>query len=155
MNACCTFDNLPSLGQAFDGRDFVSLGLDGEFLAGINRRPIQQHRAGAARRAVTTFLGAGQAGIIPQGVEQGHARFELKFHFLAVDLQRHRHRAGAENSLGVDLFQFRGHRRGLRGHRRHRRGAQSFQKCPAGKGTRAGCVRIIHNFPKWDFTAFS
>ena len=69
-------------GQSFDGGDFMALRLDGEFLAGINRQVVQQHRAGAAGRAVAAFLGAGQAGIIPQRVEQRHARFQLKFEFL-------------------------------------------------------------------------
>jgi len=83
--------------------------------------------------AAAAFLRAGESGIIPQRFEQGDARFELKFYFLAVDIQRHRHSARPDDFFRVDFLEFRRHRRRLCGGGSDRRGAKSFQKCPARK----------------------
>ena len=114
--------------QSLNRRDFVALRLDGEFLAGINRQVVHQHRAGAAGRAVAAFLRAGQAGIIAQRVEQRHARLDHQIEFLAVDCQGHRHRAGADGFLRVGLFEFRRDGLHLGGGRRGRDRAEAFEK---------------------------
>ena len=145
----------PVLGQPFNCSNLVTLRLDGEFLAGINRLVVEQDGASPASSAVAAFLGAGQAGIIAQRVEQRDTRLQLELEDFAVDLERNGHRAGANHFFGIDLFQFLRHGGGLRGHRRDGRGPQSFKKCPAGKGTRAGCFRLIHKLIKWSLIAFS
>ena len=114
--------------QSFDRRDFAALRLDGEFLAGINRQVVHQHRAGAAGRAVATFLRAGQAGIIPQRVEQRHARLQHELECFAVDFERDGHRAGADDFFRVGFFEFGRDGLDLRGGRRGGGRAEAFKK---------------------------
>ena len=62
---------------------------DGEAETGINTPAIDQDRAGATLAVVAAFLGAGQAEVFAQGVEQRHPWLQLQFVFFAVDLQGH------------------------------------------------------------------
>ena len=59
--------------------------------AGIDAAAIHQNGAGAALAFVAALLGAGQPQTVPQGVKQGHARFDTQMVAFAVDGQRDRH----------------------------------------------------------------
>jgi hypothetical protein len=56
---------LAGRGQAFDGGDLAPVGLHGEHGARFHRLPVDEHRAGAAIRGVTTHVGPGQAKSLP------------------------------------------------------------------------------------------
>ena len=55
--------------------------------AGVDAPPVHVHRAGAALPVIAALLGAGQAEILAQRVEQRHARFDLQLVKLPVDFQ--------------------------------------------------------------------
>ena len=56
--------------------------------AGINPRTVHQHRAGAALAMVAAFLGAGQAQMFTQRIQQRGPCVHPKRMVLAVDGQR-------------------------------------------------------------------
>ena len=88
MNAVLHRVQLVAVGQAFDGRDLGAGVHDGEGEAGVNAPAVDQDGAGAALAVVAALLGAGQAQVLAQGVEQRDARLQLQLVLLAVDLQR-------------------------------------------------------------------
>ena len=55
----------------------VALVHHGEGQAGIDAPAVHQHRAGAALAVVAALLGAGEAQVFAQGVEQRGARIEF------------------------------------------------------------------------------
>jgi hypothetical protein len=61
--------------------------------AGIDATSVHVHGAGATLPVITSFLGAEEAEIFAQRVEQRHARFDLELMDLAVDFQLDRNRA--------------------------------------------------------------
>ncbi len=73
-------------GQTFDGGDRLALGFHRQIEAGPHGNPLQQDRAGPAGPVVTTFLGAGQAQVLPQGFEEGAIGRNGDFVLVAVDL---------------------------------------------------------------------
>ena len=97
-------------------------------MAGINRGVAQQNGARAAARAVATFLRAGEAGIIPQRVEERDARFKEKLNFFTVDGERHGNGVRADDFFAVDLVEFRRDGLDLRRGRRGRDGAEALEE---------------------------
>src|SRR5690348_12339668 len=55
-------------GEPFDGGNVVSLGLDGQHRAGIDRLAVNHHRASPAGGAVTNLFGAGDRQPVAQGI---------------------------------------------------------------------------------------
>src|SRR3954454_4821014 len=55
--------------EALDGRDLAAVRLDGEVGAGLDRRAVDEHGAGAASRRVAADVDAGQTGA-PQPVDE-------------------------------------------------------------------------------------
>jgi hypothetical protein len=106
MNAFCTGVQLVRRADAFDRRDLMAFGFDGEHRAGINRFAIEQHGAGAARRAVANFFRAGDVEPIAQRVEQCNARLDVQSFVLPIDLECDGQFSGTANARIV----FRGFR---------------------------------------------
>src|SRR5947199_8204710 len=88
---------LVALHQALDGRDATTLRFDGEYRAGISRLAVNDDRASAAGGAVTDALRPREVEVVAQGFEQRDARLDFRLHRLAVDGQRDRDFAGAED----------------------------------------------------------
>ena len=66
-----------AVGQTLDGPDLATLGLDGEIGAGAHGRAVHQHRAGAAHLDVARALGALEAELLPQDVEEQAVRHDV------------------------------------------------------------------------------
>ena len=78
--------------QALDGRDLDAVGLDAEQRAGLHRRAVVEHRAGAAARGIAPDVGAGEAQVLAEHVHQQHARLDVEGVGGAVDGDRDFHR---------------------------------------------------------------
>ena len=76
------------LGEAFDGGDLLALDARGERQARQHAAAVDQHRAGAALAMVAALLGAGQADVLAQRVEQRGPHVERQLMALAVDAHR-------------------------------------------------------------------
>ena len=76
MNAACIGCSASPSRQALDGGDLVPVVHHREGQAGVDAPAVDQHRAGAALAVVAALLGAGQAEVLAQRVEQRHARLE-------------------------------------------------------------------------------
>ena len=61
---------LVAFGQPFDRGDLAALVHHGERQAGVDAPAVDQHRAGAALAVVAALLGAGEAEVLAQRVEQ-------------------------------------------------------------------------------------
>ena len=73
--------------EAFDGDDRpVGAGCS-EVQAGVLAHAVDQHRAGPALAVVAALLGAGQAGMLAQRIEQRHARIEAQRVLAPVDVE--------------------------------------------------------------------
>ncbi len=81
---------LPQLpaSEAFDRSDPRPVGGDREREAAIRPPALQEHSASAALAVVTALLGAGQAELLAQDVQQRGARVDRYAALLAVDAQR-------------------------------------------------------------------
>ena len=64
--------------QALDGRDLAAVGLHGEHGAGLHGHAVEQHRAGAAVGGVAADVGAGEAQVLAEQVDQQQARLDLR-----------------------------------------------------------------------------
>ena len=73
--------------QALDGGDRLALHRHRQGQAGQHSASIDVHGAGPALALVATLLGAGQAEMLAQGVEQGGARIERQAMVASVDDQ--------------------------------------------------------------------
>ena len=71
--------------EALDRRDLAALAGDGERQAGEHAAAVDPDGARAARALVAALLGAGEAEVLAQRVEQADARLELEDARLAVD----------------------------------------------------------------------
>jgi hypothetical protein len=72
--------------QAFDG-GHAGAGLhDRQGEAGVDPPAVGQDGAGPALAVVTALLGAGQAEVLAQGVQERHPRFQLQLVSGAVDV---------------------------------------------------------------------
>src|SRR2546423_7279304 len=71
--------------HALDRLDLVAVGLDSEERARLDRLAIHVHRAGAALAGVAADVRAGQAGHVPEVVDQEESRLDLGLAVPAVD----------------------------------------------------------------------
>ena len=85
--ASCSGSSSPSRGQALDGQDVGAVGLDRQHQAGVDRAPVDEHRAGAALAHDAAFLGAGQADVVAQHFEQRVMDGHVELARAAVDGQ--------------------------------------------------------------------
>ena len=79
--------------QPFDRGDVITFVLHGQRQARIDAPPIDEHRACAALPVVTALLGAAEAQVLPQRIEQRRARIQRRLGWLAVDDEAHLHGA--------------------------------------------------------------
>jgi hypothetical protein len=79
-------------GEALNGGHGGAVGLDREDIARLDRPAIQVDRAGAALRGVAADVGAGQAQLFAQELDQEGVGFYLRVNGLAVDRQADRNR---------------------------------------------------------------
>src|SRR5688500_15826933 len=77
--------------QPFHGHDRPAVALARSDQTRIDRLPVHQHGAGAALALAAAFLGAGQAQVLAQDVEQALPRRALDGTRGAVDLDRKLH----------------------------------------------------------------
>src|SRR5207245_6640343 len=73
--------------QALDGRDRSALDLDGEEQAAQLRLAVDEHRAGAALAQLAAVLGAGEAEVFTQHLEQRLVAGKGQLDGVAVDAQ--------------------------------------------------------------------
>ena len=73
-SACCSGCSCAAGGQPLDGDDVAARRLQRQHQAGVDRRAVHQHRAGAAVAVAAALLGAGQAEPVAQQLEQRVAR---------------------------------------------------------------------------------
>ena len=78
MAPCSTNASLDGMehapcGQALDGDHLPPVGLVGQHQAGVDRLAVEQHRAGAALPGAAAVLGAGEADIVADDLQQGAA----------------------------------------------------------------------------------
>src|SRR6476620_1410694 len=73
--------------EPLDGLDRGTLVHDGERQAGINSLPIEQHGAGSALPMIAALLGARQAEMLAQRVEQGGPGRDLKRPFGVIYME--------------------------------------------------------------------
>jgi hypothetical protein len=76
------------VGQAFDCRDSMAVGLHCQHRAGFDRGSVQPHGACTALRSVAADVRSGQTGSLAQKVNEQQARFDVGGNFGAVDLDR-------------------------------------------------------------------
>ena len=83
----CLLDRMKffALHEGFDCGDCLTLRLNRQNRASVDRAIVEKHRAGAAFAAVTHALGARYIQLIAEGVEQGNPGLNLQCMFLAVD----------------------------------------------------------------------
>src|SRR6266850_6607460 len=75
--------------QALDGGDAGAVQLRDELQAGVHPLAVDDHGASPALPQVAALLGAGEAQVLPQGVEQDDARLDAQGAGLAVHQQAH------------------------------------------------------------------
>ena len=77
---------LAVLGEALDRDHLGAVGLHREHGAGLDRAAVDVDHAGAALAGVAADMGAGEAEMLAQELDQERARLDLARHRLAVDL---------------------------------------------------------------------
>ena len=77
--------------EALDGRDLVVRGRRGEDRARLRRLAVHQHDARAAVRRVAAPVGAGEAEVVAQEVDEQQPRLDVAGVLLAVDGHRDLH----------------------------------------------------------------
>lgn len=83
--------HLVTIGQAFDGGDLLSIGLDGQNGAGFDRLAVQMDGAGSTRRRVTSNVGPGQADRVSDQMDQQRTWLNVMAMAGAVDLNGYLH----------------------------------------------------------------
>src|SRR5262249_58772712 len=79
------------VGKTLDGDDLGALGLHRKDQASPHRLAIEQDRAGAAHAVLAAHMGAGEAQLVAQAVDERHARLDLDRDWLSVDFEVYRH----------------------------------------------------------------
>ena len=127
-------DAAPSPGQPFDGRECDRpRAATASVRQALMRRLVDEHRARAALAAIAALLGAGEADVLAQRVEQRHPRLEREIVIVVVDVEANAHwHTRTARSKGV-----RGRRivtgcdKGRQVRERRRQCARSAQEAPA------------------------
>ena len=86
---------LVALGETFDRDDVGALERDGERRAGLDRLAIDMDDAGAALAGVAADMGAGEAQVLAQILDEQRTRLDVSADLLPV--HRHGH-GGHEHS---------------------------------------------------------
>ena len=76
---------LAALGEPFDGRDVAAVGLHRQTGAGLYGDAVHPDHTGAALAGVAPDLGAGEAQVIPQEMDQQHPRVHVALAGPAID----------------------------------------------------------------------
>ena len=90
------------VGQAFDGLDIAAFALHREVGAALDGLAVNVHRAGAAVAGLAADVGAGQAHLFAQEVNQQGTRLHRLFHALAIE--GHGHHFFAHGSVSVFIY---------------------------------------------------
>jgi hypothetical protein len=77
--------------QPLDGLDVVPAGHRGEHRAGLDRLAVHPDDAHAAVARVAAPVGAGEAEVVAQEVDEQQPALDLPGHGVAVDGHRHLH----------------------------------------------------------------
>ena len=77
--------------ETLDRRDLGAVGLHREHGARLHRLSVEQHRARAARRGVTTHVGAREAAHLAQVVHEQQSRLDVVVVARAVDREGDSH----------------------------------------------------------------
>jgi hypothetical protein len=72
-------------GQPFNGRHVLPFALLGENGAGLDRQPVQVNGAGAALAGVATDVGAGQADLLAQVLDEERTPLYVRGRLLSID----------------------------------------------------------------------
>lgn len=76
-----------STGQAFDGLDLGPVGLDGQHQAAPGRQPVNHHCASPAHAIRTADMGACEAEMIAEYIDEQGARLDKELNQCSVDRQ--------------------------------------------------------------------
>jgi hypothetical protein len=88
--------------QAFNRSEPVPFMHNGEGEAGVDAAAIDKYGAGSALAVVAAFFGACEAEVLPEKIEEGHARVEKHCVIGAIDIERRADKAGGRfPGLGV------------------------------------------------------
>jgi hypothetical protein len=121
----------PAAGNTLHGRDLAALRLDGQHHAGVHRHAIEQDGARTTRRPITHFLGTGEPGVLPDGLQEGDAGLEREHALLAVDRECDGNGLRSAQFLRIRLGQFGRDSVGAERRRRDCRRAEAAQKLAA------------------------
>src|SRR5262249_19675703 len=69
---------LGTVREALDRLHLAAVDLDGEVRARLGRSPVDEHRARAAVARVAADMGAGEAELLPQQVDEQQPRLDLE-----------------------------------------------------------------------------
>ena len=92
MEGRLQFGERTGIGQAFDRFDGSAVELDGEDQAAANDLAVDADRAGATRAMLARPMGAGQAELVAQEIDQIESRLHATFDRRAVDSETNRNR---------------------------------------------------------------
>ena len=76
-------------GQAFDSPDLGAIGLDRVHDARSHTRAVEQHGTGAAHPVLAADVGAAQAQVLTQKIDQRLAHFDFARVSHSIDCDRH------------------------------------------------------------------
>ena len=79
--------DVAGIGNAFDGLDRGAVALHGEHKAAAHHVAVEPHRAGAAYALFAADMGAGEAKIVAQEIDQRLSRLDARGNVLAVHVQ--------------------------------------------------------------------
>src|SRR5881227_4387785 len=80
---------VPALRHSLDRLDVAAVRLRRQHRAALHRLAVQEHRAGAAVRGVTADVGAGQAKVVAQVVDEQKPRLHFRLARLSIDSDVH------------------------------------------------------------------
>src|SRR5881227_1069791 len=108
---------VPALRHSLDRLDVAAVRLRSQHRAALHRLAVQKHRAGAAVRGVTADVGAGQAKVVAQVVDEQKPRLHFRLARLSIDSDvhpnvfRHPSSSSSESQVGRTLLLRSGARR--------------------------------------------
>ena len=78
---------LPSLAEAFDREDLLSVDINGEREARKMGLPIDENRACPARPQIAPALRSGESKVLPQHLQEGLVNFREDLMLVTIDMQ--------------------------------------------------------------------
>src|SRR5262252_4404154 len=137
---------LRAVGQTVDGANLLAHNFNRKRRTRILGLAVDDHRARAADTSIAAALVAGEIGLVADGVQQRHPRFDTKRDAFAVHHQLDRHLARTDDRRTALRFDHCG----ARNSRRERRDASRLQELAASSIDRLGFFGI---FVLWHATA--